>query len=456
MAILKTQVNTSQPLELFEFTHGIDLDKHIAKQEVAVQIAWANALLGIGILGNEDVGIIEQSLKQAEKEIANDTFEWRAEDEDIHMHLERYITDKHGDLGKKMHIGRSRNDLIATTLRLHTRDTLTATAAQLKNFILALVDHAENNIDTIIPGFTHLQAGQPVRYAHIILSHAMAFYRDIHRITATAERTMNYMPLGSAALAGTHLNIDLAKLAKKLGFKNPSFNSYDAVSDRDFMVEALETFAAIARHLSRFAEDIIYWASSPVGLIKLPPNWSTGSSIMPNKRNPDVCELTRAKSAHVIAAATNAQILIKGLPTSYNSDMHELKRTYIYSYHELEKCLKILPLFTIELEVNEERAQKLVTTGHILATEIANHLTEQGMAFREAYKAVAALVELANNQELQVHELSQEDYQSIAPELSKEFMKQLDYETTVESRQNDGGTAKKSVEDFIRYLKHNL
>ncbi len=456
MGILTNQRNAERPKALFEFTQGVDVDARLASHEVRVQKAWAKALAQARILDADEAAKISGALDEALSLIRAGGFEWRVEDEDVHMNLERFVTEKAGSLGKKMHTGRSRNDLIATTLRLFVHASVSETAQAVRQLALALVQRAEKDLDVLVPGLTHVQHGQPIRHGHVLAGHAWAFARDLERLQIAATRALAAMPLGAAALAGTTLELDFSKLARDLGFASPCLNSYDAVGDRDFMIEAIDAFASVALHLSRLSEDCIYWSSTAVGLVKLPKDWSTGSSIMPNKRNPDVPELTRGKSAHVIAAATNAHALVKALPTSYDSDLHELKGVYLRAFDQLGECLAVFPYFVAGLEPDPAKAERLLKTGHILATEVADELARNGVPFREAYAQVAALVERAEAQGVQIEDLGQSDWAKHAPKLPADFPKKLGARSAVERRSAPGGTSLAQAQAGIAALKDRL
>lgn len=456
MAILTSSVNAKRENALFQFTQGIEVDRRLAQQEIAVQRAWARGLVQCGSLTQKEFDEVELALSAAWELMQADKFEWRVEDEDVHMNLERFITDKIGVLGKKMHSGRSRNDLIATTLRLFVRDAIAQISEGVKDLGQALVDRAEHTQDVLVPGLTHVQNGQPIRFGHVLAGHAWALTRDLERLKNASKTATATMPLGSAALSGTALVIDLNRISRELGFQSPSFNSYDSVGDRDFMVEAIDAIASLGVHMSRLAEDCILWASSPFSLVKLPLDWSTGSSIMPNKRNPDVPELVRGKSAHLIACASNAHTLLKALPTSYGSDLHELKSVLLRSLDQAQMCLGAFPPFIRGLEIDSKRAKELLQKGHILATEIADELTREGLAFREAYKQVASLVGKAEERGCQVHELKAADFKTISPSLNESFMSGLTFESAVERRQQSGGTSKKAFAAGVQALKEKL
>ncbi len=456
MSVLSTSKNQMQKQSLFEFTHGIDLDVYLARQEILVQKAWADSLSKINGVSQEECHLLKCALDEALLLIQSGEFDWRMDDEDIHMNLERFLVSKLGDLGKKIHLGRSRNDLIATTLRLFVNDSLNEVGADLRALIIKLSDQAEKWVEVIVPGMTHLQNGQPIRFGHILAGHGWAFYRDFERLEFSRKEAMRAMPLGSAALAGTTLDVDLKQLANELGFESAPLNSYDAVGDRDFIMSALSVFSLIGVHLSRISEDCIIWSSTPVGFLKLPPQWSTGSSIMPNKRNPDVPELIRAKSAHLISVSMNAQVLMKGLPTSYNSDLHELKRIYIGAVKEVKSCLKTLGAFISEIQVDSKQAQSLLEKGHLLATEIANAMTAQGVPFREAYAQTAALVELAESQGVSIEKLKMDQIPKSSVNLGCLHLEEFTYSSAVESRKQSGGTSLRSAMLGIQKLKSQI
>lgn len=441
MSVLTTKYQPSKSELLASFTNGVRPDKELFAQEIQVQKAWAAGLAEIGLLRSEELANILAALELATEQMKSNSFDWREIDEDIHMNLERFVNDQTQGLGKKMHAGRSRNDLIATTLKLHVADNAAEVQALIQQLIHKMVTLAEHHLDVIIPGMTHLQNGQPIRWSHALLGHAWAFKRDLQKFKSTQENALAVMPLGSAALGGTTLNINLRELAHSLGFQSPPMNSYDAVGERDSVIDFLQACAHFGAHLSRLAEDIIYWSSAPVGLVQLSPQWSTGSSIMPNKRNPDVAELTRAKASLWIGEVHGVLTLVKGLATSYASDLHESKLPYLRVANDLKLTLNVFTHFLAELSVNKDRAQSLLKQGHILATELANHLTEQGVPFREAYGIVAGLVELAESKNIQVHQLTHAEVSTFTTKVTAAFLQELTFETSVEKRCYAGGTA---------------
>jgi len=440
MSILKSGRNAGQEVKLFQFTSGLEVDALLYPEEIRVQKAWARALQMLGVLTPDELAKAKASLGRAGLLMDAGTFPWRVEDEDVHMNLERFVTEECGELGKKIHFGRSRNDLIATTLRLYVARRLSETVALVRTQALALATQAERSVDLLVPGYTHLQHGQPIRLSLFWQAHAEALTRDLRRLEQARLGCLERMPLGAAALAGTPLGINLQLIASELGFRAPTRNAYDAVGDRDFMLEALSALALLGVHLSRFCEDIIFFSSSSVGLMTLPKDWSTGSSIMPNKRNPDVAELTRAKCAHLLGALANGFALMKGLPSSYNGDLHELKGVVIRAFLESEKVLTVLPHFTAGLVANGTVAKSLLGRGHLLATEMADDLVSQGKSFRDAYKQIAAAIESAETEGLQIHE----------------GIDRFTFETAVERRQNAGGTSKASLKASLASLREEL
>jgi argininosuccinate lyase len=452
MSVLTTQRQPTKGQLLARFTNGIIPDSFLYQQEIRVQLAWAEGLSQIGILTPVELREIEKALLAACEEMEKGIFHWKIEDEDIHMNLERYVNEKTQSLGKKMHAGRSRNDLIATTLKLHVADSCQEIEVHLKALIQTMAVFAEKNIDVLIPGMTHLQNGQPIRFSHAILGHAWALKRDLERFEKLRFNSLRVMPLGSAALAGTTLPIDLKALAKKLGFESAPRNSYDSVGDRDALVEMLQASSFFGAHLSRLCEDIIYWASAPVGLIKLSPQWSTGSSIMPNKRNPDIAELARGKSALWMGDTSGMLTLLKGLGTCYGSDLHEAKIPYLRVTQDLLLTLEVFIPFMSELSVDREKARILLNHGHILATEVADALTQKGLAFRDAYALVAAMVEEADSHKLQIHELKNSHLIKITDMIDEDFFNRLSFESSIELRKYDGGTARSQVEKQINIL----
>lgn len=441
MKVLNTDINTSDNNTLFEFTQGLDVDQYLYRQEIRIQKAWAVALKQTGVLTASECTQLCQTLDKAQALIENQKFDWKITDEDIHMNLERFMTQELGELGKKIHTGRSRNDLIASTLRLYVHDEIVDLITELQKTILAIKQKSTDWIDIFTPGMTHMQFGQPLRFGHLFSAHGFALVRDTKRLANNQKESLEALPLGAAAFAGTHLKMDLQALANSLGFSQPLQHSYDAVSDRDYMLSTLQSYSLLAMHLSRLCEDLLFWSSSGIKVLKLPYDWSTGSSIMPNKRNPDIPELVRAKMARVMTAAQEGLVLMRSVTPSYGSDIHELKRTFINATQELKKCFKVLPSFISGLTVDEVACKSLLNKGHILATDVANHLATS-TTFREAYVTVASAIRQADEKGLQIHEHYKNGHN-------------FDFESSIETRSLQGGTGRKSALDAIEKLNRS-
>lgn len=424
-------------IKLFEFTHGLDVDSLIFKHEIRVQKEWCRALNENGNIDDVALAKITTQLTKIEQQMKDGSFNWKTEDEDIHMNIERVLTEHLGDLGRQSHLGRSRNDLIATSLRLFVADELYKIDTAVKNISMALVEKSLSWIETIVPGITHMQFGQPVRFSHILSSHAWVFLSDLQRIKNARTSCLSYMPLGSAALAGTHLGVDLKRLSTTLGFDEPAQNSYYAVADRDFILDSLNAFAMIASHISRLCEDLMFWSQSSLRIFKITPEWSTGSSIMPNKRNPDVLEISRAKTARIISQASEGLFLVKSVLPSYGSDFNELKRTFTSSHKELFRTLTVLERLIRSSDIDTRQAHDCLNVGHILATDIANRYSERGLTFREAYTKVQEQIENSDHSEQQIHENIDAD---------------ITFLSSVESRSNSGGTSLSQVQKALKNL----
>lgn len=444
---MRTLANSLNPKAaedlLYRFTHGIDVDPKFAAEEVRVQQAWAEQLQACGVITADEQRQLHDTLAEAGQLMTKGEFDWRIEDEDIHINLERFLVDRLGDLGKKLHLGRSRNDLVATSLRLRLARSADDAIQQLRVLIEASIALAENTIDTIIPGMTHLQNGQPIRMAQVFTSYGYRFHQDLRRFERAREYCLEAMPLGSAAFAGTTLAIDREALAQDLGFAAPCANSYDGVGDRDFICELLHAMAMVAVHQTKVCEDLMYWSSANVALVQLPAQWSTGSSIMPNKRNPDVLELIRARSARLCAADQEGKAILRGFGSSYGSDLHELKKTFFAAEAEFMACATILGHFLSAVKVDEAVAEALCAKGHILATDLANLLVDKGATFRDAYHQAAEQVSTATAAGQQVHE---------GP-LFSQLAPGYDAIRSVEAHAATGGTARAQVLASLTQLK---
>ena len=439
-----------------EINASIPVDKRLWQQDIAGSIAHASMLGTQGIITAEDSAAIIAGLKTIEQEYATQGVPEHIELEDIHMQVETRLRELIGDAAGRLHTARSRNDQVATDFRLWVREACHEMDRALKALQVALVDRADQNADSIMPGFTHLQVAQPVTLGH----HLMAYYemakRDRSRFADCARR-LNRSPLGSAALAGTSFPIDREATASALGFDGPTANSMDGVSDRDFAVEYLACAAQAAIHLSRLAEEIILWASQPFGFIKLPDQWSTGSSIMPQKRNPDAAELVRGHCGRIIGAFTGLMITMKGLPLTYSKDMQDDKAPLFEAHDLLDLSLAAMTGMIGEVVFNIDRMRAVASTGFSTATDLADWLVrEHGVPFREAHHITGAAVKLCEARGGELELLTAADLGGIDPRLANAQLPDLSVAGSVNSRTSAGGTAPLRVKEAIAAARKEL
>ncbi|MFW5731323.1 MAG: argininosuccinate lyase, partial [Desulfonatronovibrionaceae bacterium] len=374
-----------------EFTQSLDLDFHLYSQDIEGSKAHAAMLARQGILHQEEARAIAQGLEQVKQEIESGVFPWRKEFEDVHMNIEKRLTEIIGPLGQKLHTGRSRNDQVALDFRLFTAERLKAWQQELKRLVRALLDQACRHQDSLLPGYTHLQPAQPVSLAQHLLAYCQMFKRDFERIEDSLERT-RVSPLGAAALAGTTYPLDPEWAAREVGFEKSFSNSMDAVSDRDFVLEALFAGSVIMTHLSRLCEEIIIWSNPGFGFIILPDEFSTGSSIMPQKKNPDVAELIRGKTGSVYGWLMSLLTTMKGLPLTYNRDMQEDKEPLMAADQTVSRSLEIMAGMIDALDFNVQAMQGALQKGYLNATELADYLASRGMPFRQAHSVAGQAV----------------------------------------------------------------
>ena len=385
----------SEPMDLLvqRYTASVGFDQRLWRADIAGSLAHARMLAAQKIISAQDLADIQRGLKQIGEEIESGRFDWKLELEDVHLNIEARLTQLVGDAGKRLHTGRSRNDQVATDLRLWLRDEIDAVAQGLTLLQNALLGVATLHTDTVMPGFTHLQVAQPVSFAHHLLAYVEMFARDAERLADVRKRT-NRLPLGAAALAGTSYPLDREAVARELGFDGVCENSLDAVSDRDFAIE-FAAFASITMvHVSRLAEEIVLWMSQNFGFIDLADRYCTGSSIMPQKRNPDVAELARGKSARVIGHLMGLLTLMKGQPLTYNKDNQEDKEPLFDTVDTLTATLRIMGEMVGGMQVKPEAMRAAALKGYATATDLADHLVKQGVAFRDAHEVVAHAVKL--------------------------------------------------------------
>ncbi|WP_372055025.1 argininosuccinate lyase [Tistrella mobilis] len=436
----------SAPSDLMqEINASIDFDKRLYAQDIAGSRAHARMLGARGILSAEDVAAIEGGLDQVLAEIEGGNFPFSRELEDIHMNVEARLTEIIGDAGKRLHTGRSRNDQVATDFRLWLRDMLDRFDGQLRDLQAALIERAEQHAETVMPGFTHLQTAQPVTFGHHLLAYVEMFGRDRGRLS-DARRRLNESPLGSAALAGTSFPIDRHMTAAELGFDRPMANSLDGVSARDFALEFLGAAAICGTHLSRIAEELVIWSSAPFRFVRMSDAYTTGSSIMPQKRNPDAAELVRAKVGRIMGAQVALMTVMKGLPLAYSKDMQEDKEPTFDAVDALSLAIQAMTGMIRDLTVNPDAMRAQASGGYSTATDLADWLVRVvGLPFREAHHLTGRVVRAAETRGLRLDELSAEDLAAVDARITAEAMAVLTVDASVRSRTSFGGTAPDGV-----------
>jgi argininosuccinate lyase len=426
------------------YTASVDFDKRLWKADIAGSLAHADMLAAQGVIGAQDLADIRRGMAQITEEIESGRFEWKLDLEDVHLNIEARLTTLVGDAGKRLHTGRSRNDQVATDVRLWLRDEIDQLAPLLRAMQTSLVDVAEQNVDTILPGFTHMQVAQPVSFAHHLLAYVEMFARDAERLTDVRKR-VNQLPLGAAALAGTSYPLDRERVAKTLGFEGVCQNSLDAVSDRDFALE-FGAFAAISMvHVSRLAEEIVLWMSQNFGFIDLADRYCTGSSIMPQKRNPDVAELARGKSGRVVGHLMGLITLMKGQPLTYNKDNQEDKEPLFDTVDTLRDTLRIMAEMVGGITVKKEAMERAALRGYATATDLADYLVKKGLPFRDAHEVVAHAVKTAIGQGKDLSELPLATLQGFNAAIGEDVFGVLSLSGSLNARQVLGGTAPAQV-----------
>ncbi|QUS38159.1 argininosuccinate lyase [Tardiphaga alba] len=428
-----------------EINVSIDVDRALYAQDITASKAHAAMLAKQGIITAKDAKDIAAGLDTILSEIEGGKFTFKRALEDIHMNVESRLGELIGPASGRLHTARSRNDQVATDFRLFVRDTIDELDTAFASLQRALVDRALEHADTVMPGFTHLQTAQPVTFGHHLLAYVEMVARDRGRF-ADARKRLNESPLGSAALAGTSFPIDRHATAKALGFDSPMNNSLDAVSDRDFVLETLSAASIAAVHLSRFAEEIVIWTSPLVGLVRLSDKFTTGSSIMPQKRNPDAAELVRAKTGRVIGSLNGLLIVMKGLPLAYQKDMQEDKAGAMEAYTALSLSIRAIAGMVRDLVPNEAAMKAAAGEGYATATDLADWLVRTlKMPFRDAHHVTGRIVGVATKKGVALHELDLAEMQAVEPKITGEVMKVLSVESSVKSRVSYGGTAPKNV-----------
>ncbi len=438
-----------------DFNSSIHVDSRMYKEDVLGSIAHCTMLAEEGIISDADADVIISALSGIADDITSGEIQIPDDAEDIHMFVEGVLTERVGDVGKRLHTARSRNDQVAVDTRLYTRSKCEEITELLIELIDAIAFVAEEHKTDIMPGYTHLQRAQPIVFAHHLLAYAEMFKRDITRISDAVKR-MNVSPLGAAALAGTTYPINRRRTAELLSFDAPAANSIDAVSDRDFAVELLSAFSIIMMHLSRFSEEIILWSSWEFRFIELDDAYTTGSSIMPQKKNSDMAELTRGKCGRVYGDLIGTLTMLKGLPLAYNKDMQEDKESLFDGIDTVIACLEVFAPMVRTMKVKSENMYKAAGKGFINATDLADYMTKRGIPFRTAYKITGTIVSECVKRGIVLDEIPLSEYQKYSDVISEDVFEEISLETCVKKRISEGGTGYASVEKQIDELKKFL
>ena len=437
------------------FNSSISFDRRLYAQEITGSIAHCRMLAKQEIISDEDATQMISALAEIKRGMDRNEYSSDEAYEDIHTLVEKSLLEKVGVLGEKLHTGRSRNDQVSLDLRMYVRESISRVVDLVKEMQRVLVDLAEKNIDLIIPGYTHLQRAQPVLLAHHLLAYFEMLKRDRQRFQENLKR-VNVLPLGSAALAGSTFHLDREEVAKELDFDALSDNSMDAVSDRDFVLEYLFASSVLMMHLSRLSEELVIWSSQEFGFITLPDAFCTGSSIMPQKKNPDIPELIRGKTGRVYGHLMALLTTMKGLPLTYNKDMQEDKEALFDTVDTVEYCMMIYNLLLKEISFDGEKMRKAAEEGYLVATDMADYLVRKGMTFRQAHETVGKMILFAIDQKRELHQLTLKEMKGFTRQITKDVYEWLDPVVSVKRRDIPGGTAPKMVKRSIKKAKAEL
>ena len=437
------------------YTASVDFDRKLALFDIRGSLAHAQMLEACNIIGAQDLSDIRRGLAQIEGEVVSGDFDWSLELEDVHLNIEKRLTTLVGDAGKRLHTGRSRNDQVATDVRLYLRSAIDDLLLLIKHLQSALLDLAQHHTHTIMPGFTHLQVAQPISFAHHLMAYFEMLRRDAGRLH-DARRRVNRLPLGAAALAGTSYPIKREMVAELLGFEGVCENSLDAVSDRDFAIEFTAAAALIMTHLSRFSEELILWMSPRFGFIDIADRFCTGSSIMPQKKNPDVPELVRGKTGRINGHLVALLTLMKGQPLAYNKDNQEDKEPLFDTVETLTQTLRIYADMIGGIKVKPEAMRNAALQGYATATDLADYLVKKGLPFRDAHEAVALAVRFAEQKGCDLTDIALDELQQFSPHISGDVYEVLTLEGSLASRNHIGGTAPRQVEAAIARARAHL
>ncbi len=447
----------SEPVDelVQRYTASVTFDKRMAAFDIQGSLAHAEMLCAQKILTEQDLADIQRGLAQILEEIKAGQFNWSIGLEDVHMNIERRLTDLIGDAGKRLHTGRSRNDQVATDIRLYLRSAIDDIDGLLQNLCHSLANLAEKHYDTILPGFTHMQVAQPVTFGHHLLAYAEMFCRDIERMRDCRKR-VNRLPLGAAALAGTTFPIDRERVAKTLGFEDVCHNSLDAVSDRDFAIEFCAASSLVMTHISRLSEELVIWMSPRVGFIDIADRFCTGSSIMPQKKNPDVPELARGKTGRVNGHLIGLLTLMKGQPLAYNKDNQEDKEPLFDTIDTVSDTLRIFADMVSAITVKPDMMRQAALQGFATATDLADYLVKKGLPFRAAHEAVARAVRFCVEHNCDLSDMTLDQMREFSPLIESDVLGALTLEASVSARAHIGGTAPERVKEAIAHLRQRL
>ena len=438
-----------------DFNSSIRFDSRMYRQDITGSMAHAAMLAAKGIIAQAEADTLTEGLAGILEDLESGKLPIDMEAEDIHMFVEQVLTQRLGDVGKKLHTARSRNDQVALDIRMYLRDDIDETAGLIRQLLTAVTEKAEAYYDAIMPGYTHLQRAQPITFGHHLMAYAMMLLRDLDRLKDVRKR-MNQSPIGCCALAGTTYDTDRIFEAERLGFDGVCMNSLDGVSDRDFCLELLSAYAILMMHLSRFSEEIILWSSWEFKFVDLSDAYTTGSSIMPQKKNPDMAELVRGKTGRVYGDLMALLTTLKGLPLAYNKDMQEDKEAIFDACDTVKMCLQVFTGMVATLTANTANMKRAAQKGFINATDLADYLVKKGMPFRSAYKVSGQLVALCIQNNTVLEELPLETYRQYSDLFEEDLYVDIDLKTCVEKRTSLGGTATKSVLEQIAFVKERM
>lgn len=438
-----------------DFNSSIRFDSRMYKQDIKGSMAHVKMLGKCGIISAEDSALIYKTLKEIMLDIEKGVVDFEIDAEDIHMNIEKILTERIGDVAKRLHTGRSRNDQVALDIRMYLKDEIKAINTMIKKLIEVLVSVAESNLNTIMPGYTHLQRAQPISLAHHLMAYVEMLLRDIDRL-ADCYKRLDVMPLGSGALAGTTYPLDRAMVAGELGFSAITENSIDGVSDRDFAIELASCLSILMMHLSRFSEEIILWCSHEFSFIELDDAFSTGSSIMPQKKNPDIAELVRGKSGRVYGNLVALFTVMKALPLAYNKDMQEDKEAIFDSVDTVKMCLPVFTNMVKTMKVRENKMLSAAKGGFTNATDIADYLVKKGTPFRVSHEIIGKMVAYCIKNNRNIDELTLQELKSFSEKFESDVYEAISLETCVNERKLPGGPAKVNVKNAITKVKRKL